>query len=72
MNQKMIKAYLAQAEQVIGKRTAEETAHDDAVVAGLEKGLPIQAAPTNAAQQHPGEALSWDDSNIDDIAAHYE
>jgi hypothetical protein len=35
-------------------------------------GLPIEAALTNAAQKHPSEALSWDASNIGDIAAHYD
>jgi len=72
MKEKMIKAYLARAEQIIGKRTPEETAHDDAVVAGLEMGLPIEAALANAAQKHPAETLSWDNSNIGDIAAHYD
>ena len=68
----MIKAYLAHAEEIINKRMPVEIAHDDDVVAGLEMGLPIEAALANAAQKHPAEALSWDDSNIGDIAAHYE
>ena len=72
MKDKMIKAYLAQAEQIIGKRTPTEIAHDDAVIAGLEMGLPIEAALSNAAQKHPSEALSWDASNIADIAAHFD
>jgi len=72
MKEKMIKAYLAQAEQIIGKRTPAEIAHDDAVVACLEMGLPIEAALANAAQKHPSETLSWDASNIGDIAAHYD
>lgn len=67
----MIEAYLKQAEQIIGKRTPAEIAHDNEVVAGLEMGLPIEAALANAAQKHPGEALSWDASNIGDVAAHY-
>ena len=72
MNENMIKAYLARAEEIIGKRTSAEIAHDDAVVAGLEMGLPIEAALANAAQKHPAEALSWDESSIGDIAAHYD
>lgn len=67
----MIDAYLKQAEQIIGKRTPAEIAHDDEVVAGLEMGLPIEAALANAAQKHPAERLSWDPGNIGDIAAHY-
>jgi hypothetical protein len=72
MKEEMIKAYLAQAEQIIGKRTPAEIAYDNTVVAGLEMGLPIEAALSNAAQQHPSEALSWDNSNITDIAGHYD
>ena len=72
MKQKLMQAYLQQAEQIIGKRTPEEIAHDDEVVAGLDKGLTIEAALTNAAQKHPSEALSWDSGSIRDIAAHFE
>ncbi len=68
----MIEAYLKRAEQIIGKRTPAEIAHDDEVVAGLETGLPIEAALANAAQKHPAERLSWDAGNINDIAAHYD
>ena len=42
------------------------------VVAGLEMGLPIEAALTNAAQKHPSEALSWDADSIGGIAAHFD
>lgn len=68
----MIEAYLERAKEIIGKRTPAEIAHDDDVVAGLETGLPIEAALANAAQKHPGEALSWDASSIGDIAVHYD
>jgi len=67
-----MQAYLKRAEQIIGKRTPEEIAHDDEVVAGLEMGLPIEAALTNAAEKHPSEALSWDAGSIHDIAAHFD
>jgi hypothetical protein len=72
MKNKLMKMYMRQAEQVIGHRTPDEIAHDDEVVAGLEMGLPIEAALTNASQKHPSEALSWDASSIADIAAHYD
>jgi hypothetical protein len=72
MKDKMLKTFLARAEEIIGKRSPAEIAHDDEVVAGLEMGLPIEAALANAAQKHPAEALSWDASNIDDIASHYD
>lgn len=67
-----MKMYMQQAEQIIGKRTPEEIAHDDEVVTGLEMGLPIEAALTTAAQKHPSEALSWDADSIGDIAAHFD
>ena len=72
MKENIVKAYLARAEEIIGKRTSAEIAHDDAVVAGLKLGLPIEAALANAAQKHPAEALSWDDRTIGDIAVHYD
>ena len=72
IKKKVMNQYLASAEQFIGKRTPGEIAHDDAVVAGLEMGLPIELALTRAAEQHPGEKLVWNSSNISDIAAHYE
>ena len=72
MKNKLMTMYMRQAEQVIGKRTPAEIAHDDEVVAGLEMELPIEAALTNAAQKHPSEALSWDAGSISDIAAHFD
>jgi len=72
MKKILMQAYLKRAEQIIGKRTPEEIAHDDEVVAGLEMGLPIMAALANAAQKHPAEALSWDGDSIHDIAAHFD
>ncbi len=68
----MIEAYLKQAEQIIGKRTSAEIAHDDEVVAGLEMGLAIDLALTNAAKKHPAEKLAWNVDNLGDIAAHYD
>ena len=72
MKNSLIKTHLKQAEQIIGARTPAEIAHDDEVVAGLQKGLPIEAALANAAQKHPSEALQGDADSIGDIAAHYD
>lgn len=72
MKENIVKAYLARAEEIIGKRMPAEIAYDNAVVAGLEMGLSIEAALANAAQKHSAEALSWDDSTIGDIAVHYD
>lgn len=68
----LMKNYMKQAERIIGKRTSEEIAHDDEVVAGLEMGLPIETALTNADEKHPSEALAWNSDNISDIAAHFD
>jgi len=69
---KMLKQYLDRAKEIIGERTASETAHDNAVVDALNSGLPIEAALSLAAKHHPNEALQWDSGNINDIAAHYD
>ena len=68
----MLKQYLDRAKEIIGERTASETAHDNAVVDALNSGLPIEAALSLAAKHHPNEALQWDSGNINDIAAHYD
>ena len=72
MNNKMIKAYLARAEEIIGERTADQIAYDDAVVATLNQGYPIQVALAVAAAKHPREAIQWTPQNLEDIAAHYD
>lgn len=69
---KMLKQYLDRAKEIIGERTAGEIAHDNAVVDALNSGLPIDAALSLAGQHHPNEAIQWDSSNINDIAAHYD
>lgn len=72
MKNKMIKAYLARSEQIIGQRTPDEMAHDDAVVQALGQGHPIQAALAIAAAKHPKEALQWTPETLADIEAHYD
>jgi hypothetical protein len=67
-----IKAYLDRAAEIIGDRTSNEIAHDDAVVEELNRGRTIKEALAIAGEKHPDEAIKWDDSNIGDIAAHYE
>ena len=67
-----IKAYLDRAAEIIGDRTSSEIAHDDTVVEALNQGRTIKEALAIAGEKHPDEAIKWDDSNIGDIAAHYE
>jgi len=64
---KFIKAYLDRAYELIGDRTATETAYDDAVVEALNQGRPIEEALSTAARKYPDEAISWDNSNIGDL-----
>ena len=69
---KMLQQYFERAKEIIGERTPGEIAYDDAIVEFLNMGLPIEAALANAGQKHPSEALQWDASNIDGLAARYD
>lgn len=69
---KMTKAYLDRASEIIGERTESEILHDDAIVEALIQGRTIKEALSIAGTKYPGEAIKWDDGNIDDIAAHYD
>ena len=69
---KIIKAYLDRASEIIGERTKSEIFHDDAVVEALNQGRTIEEALSIAGKKHPSEAIKWDDGNIGDIAAHYD
>ncbi len=69
---KMLKQYLDRAKEILGERTAGEIAYDNAVVDALNSGLSLEAALFLAGQHHPDEAMQWDSSNINDIAAHYD
>jgi hypothetical protein len=69
---KLTKAYFDRAAEIIGDRTSGEIAHDDAVVEALNQGRTIKEALAIAGGKYPDEAIKWDDSNIGDIAAHYE
>jgi len=69
---KIIKAYLDRAAEIIGDRTSGAIAHDDAVVEALDQGHTIKEALAIAGEKHPDEAIKWDGGNIGDIAAHYE
>ncbi len=46
--------------------------HDDAVVEALNQGHTIKEALSIAGEKHPDEAIQWDESNLADIAAHYD
>ncbi|MFZ4537668.1 hypothetical protein [Propionivibrio sp.] len=67
-----MKAYIDQAAEIIGDRTSEEIAHDDAVVEALHQGRTIEEALAIAGEKHPEEKIDWDDGNVGDIGAHFE
>ena len=69
---KILEAYLDNAAEIIGHRSPSETAHDDAVVDELRQGKTINKSLAIAGTQFPAEAIEWSDSNIGEIAAHYD
>ena len=69
---KIVKAYLDNAAEIIGDRSPSEKAYDDAVVDALRQGKTIKESLAIAGTQFPNEALQWSDDNIEEIAAHYD
>nr|MDO8084798.1 PadR family transcriptional regulator [Candidatus Sigynarchaeum springense] len=65
-------AYLRRAKEIIGDRTPAEAAYDADVLHWLRLGLDIHTAIIRANAMHPEEALTVDDENVGDVAAHYE
>lgn len=68
----MIEQYLKRANEIIGERSKEEEKYDNEVVKWLKKQGKIRKALNKANQKYPEQALKYDDSNIDDLASHYE
>jgi len=64
--------YMAQSSELVGDRTPDEIAYDNAIIKELRKGRPIIKALKIAAGKFPDEALEWNKDTIDDIAAHYD
>ena len=69
---KILKAYLDHAAEIIGHRSPSEKAHDDAVVDALRQGHSIKESLAIARAKFPDEAIEWTDDNIGDISAHYD
>ncbi len=67
-----IRQYLKRSQEIIGKRTAAEEKYDNEVVKWLRVYGSITKALDKANKKYPNEALLYDDSNIDDIEAHYD
>ena len=68
----LIKQYLSRSKEIIGNRTQEEIRYDNEVLKWLRKSKKIKIAINKANEKYPKEALKIDDSNINDVANHYE
>lgn len=68
----LLELYRSTVAQVLGDRTPAEIAYDDAVVDGMNRGLPIDVAMSNAGQLFPTEALAMTDDNRQDLTARFE
>ena len=69
---KILEAYLDSAAEIIGHRSPAEKAYDDAVVDALRQGKSIEDSLAIAGAKFPDEAIEWSDTNIGEIAAHYD
>lgn len=68
----LIDQYLRRSQEIIGSRTRSEEQYDNVVITWLKKGLNIKRAIKKANKRYPDEALKVDQTNVDDVAAHYE
>ena len=68
----IIEQYFLRSQEIIGNRTQEEEGYDNEVIRWLRKGKNIRKALKKANKKYPKEALQIDESNINDVAAHYE
>ncbi len=67
-----LEAYIARSKEIIGDRTGPEKRYDAAVLKWLRRRKSISKAIALANRKFPGEALELDDTNIGDVAAHYD
>ena len=68
----LIEQYLSRSREIIGNRTQAEIRYDNEVLRWLRRGKNIEKAINTANKKYPEEALKTDDSNIDNVAAHYD
>jgi hypothetical protein len=68
----IIEQYLLRSQEIVGNRTQEEERYDKEVIRWLRKGKNIRKAINKANKKYPKEALQVDESNINDVAVHYE
>jgi len=63
---------LQRSQGIIGNRTKDEERYDKEVLRWLRKGKSIRKAINKANKKYPKEALSVDESNLNDVASHYD
>ena len=68
----LIEQYLERSNDIIGERTQAEERYDNEVIKWLKKYGKIRKAINKANKKYPNEALKYDESNINEIASHYE
>lgn len=64
--------YLQRSQEVIGDRSPAEKRYDNEVLRWLHKRKNIKKAIEKANKKYPAEALEIDDTNSNDVAAHYD
>ena len=68
----ILEQYLQSSQEIIGNRTKDEERYDKEVLRWLRKGKSIRKAINKANKKYPKEALSVDESNLNDVASHYD
>ncbi len=68
----LIDQYFQRSQDIIGDRTPDEEQYDNEVIKWLKKYGKIRKAINKANKKYPNEALKYDETNIDDIASHYD
>ena len=68
----ILEQYLQRSQGIIGNRTKDEERYDKEVLRWLRKGKSIRKAINKANKKYPKEALSVDESNLNDVASHYD
>ena len=68
----ILKQYLNETKDVIGKRTAGEKKYDLEVLRWLRKGKDIRIALSKANEKYPSDAMQVTELTLPDVLAHYE
>lgn len=68
----LIDQYFQRSQDIIGDRTPDEERYDSEVIKWLKKYGKIRKAINKANKKYPNEALKYDETNINDVASHYE